>query len=125
MSKKRRTEGASCPYSRILRRMPPLVHNRNPGGVFAISHSQVVRFIIHAMGESTRQQGSWSDACKVFYQAGMNRVLVYDHASNTWQGHAYVKGQQSPRVRRLVEVVKAADASSRSRNKRTKNRRGN
>lgn len=99
-------DSGGCPFSKVLRKMPPLAHYPNPGGRFYISGSDVVRFIIFTMGETKECTETRGPASSVFYKASMSGVLVFEQGM--WRGRAYVKGQQSSRICDLMRKMKEA-----------------
>ena len=105
MKKKLHNTKPSCPYSKTLKKMPPLMH-RQPNSTFFISKSQIVRFILFAMKLDPDHRRSWKKACTVFHQAKISRVIQFDHETLTWSGISYQPGMNDPRIRELVRKVK-------------------
>lgn len=99
------TGDPGCPYSKTLRWMPPL-HHLHPGREFHISHSDVVLFILLAMGLYRCRGESWSKATVLFNLARKQGLIAFNPISRTWQGESYGKGDLPPRIRSLVAKIR-------------------
>lgn len=99
--------------------MPPLAHKPNRGGKFNISGSDVLRFIIYSMGETTQCERTRDAAERVFKDAAASGVLLFKQRTGMWRGcdcggdHARL----SRRIRVIIGKVNAGRERSQKRRK--------
>lgn len=89
-----------------LRRMPPLKHYPDPDQEFKIGDSQVIRYIIFAMGGDPDRRSDWSRASRIFHEARTNRKIFFNRKQRTWQGPGFAPGPQPPFVRQWMKAIK-------------------